>query len=138
MHWSAPFVGLPWREKGRDRGGVDCWGLTALVYAEALSLVLPSYTDNYAGIAEKAEIAALMTADAACWPWQAVDDEARDFDVAMFRRGRMESHVGLVAGPSRMLHIFRGGLSCLESYTDGRWRPRLIGIYRHAEMCTAR
>lgn len=132
-HWSAAFIGLDWREKGRDRDGIDCWGLAALVYAEVLRIDLPSYADAYASIAERGEIAALFAADASRWPWRKVD-APEEFDIALFRRGRLESHVGVVVATSRMLHVTEGRLSSVERYDDGRWRPRLKGFYRHAGL----
>lgn len=135
MHWSAKFVGLPWAEKGRAREGVDCWGLCHLVYAEALGVTLPSYVDQYACVAERAEIAALMSSDSLRWPWAEVPlEDAREFDIALFSRAGLQSHVGIVIAAGRMLHIDSERHSCIETYLAGRWRPRLIGIYRHAEV----
>jgi cell wall-associated NlpC family hydrolase len=42
-----------------------------------------------------------------------------------------QSHVGIVAGPGLMLHATAGQPSGMVRYMDGRWRPRLTGIYRH-------
>ena len=69
LHWSAAYVGLPWAEKGRDRAGLDCWGLVRLVYANALLIELPSYTEAYASVAERGEIGALMSTGSERWPW---------------------------------------------------------------------
>jgi cell wall-associated NlpC family hydrolase len=134
-HWSASFVGVPWAEKGRTRVGVDCWGLVRLVYADALGLALPSYTEAYAGLAERGEIAELMSEDSRRWPWAMVPPKrAQEFDVAVFRRGGLAAHVGVVLGAGRMLHIEERRESCVASYADGPWRHRLIGIYRHADV----
>jgi cell wall-associated NlpC family hydrolase len=134
-HWSAAFVGLPWCEKGRDREGIDCWGLIALVYAEALGRTLPSYAERYSSIEERTEVSALLAGGASKWPWQPVaPGRERAFDVALFRRGRIESHVGVVVNRGQMLHVLPGSLSCIESYAEGRWWPRLLAIYRHADV----
>jgi probable lipoprotein NlpC len=131
MHWSAAFVGLPWRERGRSRDGIDCWGLCTLVYAERLGIALPHYTEAYMSVQERAEIDALFS-DARQPPWVAVPlGQERDFDIALMRCARLLAHVGIVIGGGRMLHVESGGLSHVESYASGRWRLRLVGVYRH-------
>ena len=34
------YVGLPWRIGGRDRRGLDCFGLVRLVLAEQAGIIL--------------------------------------------------------------------------------------------------
>ncbi|NMW23861.1 C40 family peptidase, partial [Rhodanobacter denitrificans] len=45
--WAGPYVGIPYRTHGRDRAGVDCWGLVRLVMAEVFGAELPDYGDTY-------------------------------------------------------------------------------------------
>jgi cell wall-associated NlpC family hydrolase len=137
MHWSAAFIGLPWREKGRDRDGIDCWGLCTLIYAECLAITLPHYTEAYVSVQERAEIDALFGVDASQRPWLPVPaGYERDFDIALMRCAGWLAHVGIVIGGGRMLHVERGGLSQIESYSTGRWRHRLVGFYRHEDNAT--
>jgi cell wall-associated NlpC family hydrolase len=39
--WVADNIGLPFVEAGRDRSGVDCWGLARLVWCEQGGCVVP-------------------------------------------------------------------------------------------------
>lgn len=41
MHWAAQYIGFPYLEGGRGAGGVDCWGLLCLVYAQEFHTILP-------------------------------------------------------------------------------------------------
>lgn len=127
-------MGLPWREHGRARDGVDCWGLVRLVYLSR-GIELPSCTEGYASVAELSDIAAALSDhfDNDAGPWRKVSDQ-RAYDVAIFRRGRYGSHVGVITSPWRMLHINVGDESHITSIRDGAWAPRLVGIYRHREV----
>jgi cell wall-associated NlpC family hydrolase len=133
-HWSAAFIGLPFHGQGRDRSGLDCWGLVRLVFEEVHGVALPSYTERYASVAERREIAAIMHEASGGADWRAVTDE-QEFDVAMFRAMGEPLHVGLVVRKGLMLHVSSGIESRIESYRDGRWRPRLLGFYRHTSQC---
>lgn len=135
MLWSRDFVGLPHQRAGRARAGVDCYGLLWLIYRDVLGIQLASYAGETLDSCEKEEIAALITSGCAVSPWQQVGFGAeRTFDMAVFRRGALESHVGIVTAPGRMLHIAEVGESHVISFASGPWQMRLAGIYRHEAL----
>jgi cell wall-associated NlpC family hydrolase len=41
-NWAAQYVGLPFRDKGRARTGLDCYGLVVLVLREQFGVEVPS------------------------------------------------------------------------------------------------
>lgn len=127
MTWSNRFVGIPQVDHGRDRSGVDCWGLVWLVYREELGITLPDYC-GYGSVAEHAEIAALIDG-AACSPLWEPALKPEPFDIALFRRGRLDTHVGLIVHPGLMLHV-NGDASKLERCDRGAWGARLQGYWR--------
>lgn len=131
MPWIGDYVGLPFAERGRDRAGVDCWGLVCLVYRECLARDLPSYDDRYATLdpAERAHRDALIAEGRA--RFEAVEPGAeRAFDLALFASGGHAAHIGVVVEPGRMLHVQRGGASVVEDYRRPAWARRLVGFWR--------
>lgn len=137
MHWSAKYVGLPWCEHGRDRDGIDCWGLLVLAFAAERGISLPSYAEGYTSVRELQEISGLMQ-NTRSWPWKPVEvGQEREWDMAVFRRAGIECHVGLVIERGRMLHVAPREDSCLVDYRDGRYAPRLAGFYRHSALMVA-
>ncbi|QXN67990.1 outer membrane lipoprotein [Microcystis phage Mwe-Yong1] len=132
-HWATPLIGLPYLDRGRDFGGVDCWGLTRLAF-ETRRIVLPSYHGDYASVEERAEISAVIAGAGVMGGWREVTGPVTEFDVLVFRVGGLDSHVGTVVAPGRMLHIERGRTSCIERYDGPRWADRLTSIWRHLAL----
>lgn len=123
----AKAQGVPFRDRGRDYTGWDCWGLIWRAYRDCLGLDLTCL----------AEVPALQN-------WEAADlyeaihrqhievtGKEQPGDVAVFRG--LPVHVGLVVEPGKMLHVEQGISTCVESYRGMAWRHKIIGIYRHIE-----
>lgn len=132
-HWSAALVGLPWRERGRGQDGVDCWGLIVLAFA-GRGIALSSYAEHYAGVGERARVAALLAEHAGAAPWRPIDGPERPWDVLLFRAGGVATHVGIVTEPGAMLHIRPGHDSAIERWWGPVWEPRHLGTYRHRAL----
>lgn len=134
-HWSRNYVGLPHLRAGRSLQGVDCYGLLWLVYRDVLCVELAKYEQETLDAVERQEIAELIAVGRASSPWSSVATGAeREFDMAVFRRGGIESHIGIVVSHGHMLHVVEAGESHVESFASGRWKAKLVGLHRH-EAC---
>ena len=133
MSWTNAYVGLPWADLGRDRAGCDCYGLARLIYADQLGIALPSYTGAYPCAGEQAEVAALIGRVSEADPWRPVVDVLAPFDLLVFRRGRLASHLGIALGDGRMLHMDGEAQARVAPLDDPRWRMRFTGGFRHVE-----
>jgi len=130
-HWSARYLGIPYRPLGRDADGADCWGLLRLVHAAELGIELPAHDGSYASDHDAAGIAALIEGAPDWADWREVE-APEPFDAALFRRGPHRSHVGIVVRPGMMLHMAETGAR-IEDYRLPRWSGRLTGSYRHRQ-----
>ena len=137
MNWAGAYVGLPWADLGRDRAGCDCYGLARLVYVEQLGIALPSYTGAYPCAGERAEVAALIGREAEAGPWRPVADALAPFDLLVFRRGRLASHLGVALGDGRMLHMDGETQARVARLEDPRWCVRFVRAFRHADRGSA-
>ena len=132
-HWTERFVGLPYAEFGRGRDGCDCWGLACVIYREELGVSLPEYL-GYASTEEHGELAAIIAGATTSPLWVPVEGNAVAFDVAVFRRGRLDTHVGIVVHHGLMIHVSRDDCAKIESYRGGVWGHRHTGTWRHVDL----
>ncbi|MDI6026711.1 NlpC/P60 family protein [Corticibacterium sp. UT-5YL-CI-8] len=130
-HWSAALVGLPYVPRGRTLEGFDCWGCVRLALASA-GVSVPAY--DGVDPEDTATKSRLFQQGAGTDAWRRVSAPA-EFDVALFRMGRHDSHVGIVVSPTQMLHADRrAGQSVVESFDSVKWANRLVGFYRHMDI----
>lgn len=130
MSWATKYIGLPYREKGRDRTGLDCWGLVRYVLHEERGLTLPSYTEDYATSQDTHEIEALMRGEIVShWTTIAVAD-AQPFDGIVLRMLGHPIHFGLVVAPPYFMHALRGAGTVLERWDSLMWQKRVLGAAR--------
>lgn len=131
--WAAGYVGLPFAECGRDRAGLDCWGLVRLVLAEVFDVTVPSYLGGYADTADRRAIADVIASALPEWIDVGARPE-RPGDVVLFRVMGQPMHVGIIVAPGWMLHVERGIDSALDRLGGMRWGSRRIGLYRHEDL----
>jgi probable lipoprotein NlpC len=132
MSWSNDYIGIPWREFGRTRDGADCWGLACIIYREELGISLPDYL-GYGSIEEHGEIAALVDGAVSSPLWLPVEGPAVACDIAVFRRGYLATHVGIIIHHGVMIHMEGEDCAKVADYRSGVWKHRLAGRYRHVE-----
>lgn len=134
----ARALGTPFRAKGRDWRGVDCWGLVYLAYRELRGVDLPTYADDYAerDLRGSRALGGLVAREAESWRLVRAAGEpsgAEDIlDVVVLRLGGRPVHVGLYLGEGRFLHAEEKIGVVVERLASPMWARRLEGIYRRA------
>ena len=128
--WAGHYIGLPFLDHGRDRSGLDCWGLVRLVMAEQFGVALPSYAHEYQRTTQVDKISDLIARESMRWKIIPAGSEACGDTVVLRVRGK-PMHVGMVMGDRQMLHIELGINSVLERYVNPRWAERIAGFYRY-------
>lgn len=127
--WVADYVGLPFRAHGRDRSGVDCWGLYRLVRGERFGEWLDGYDGSYGDGAGREELGAVIRGRIG---FATVVSAGREMigDGVFLRVGGIVCHIGMVVGDGMMLHIRRGVGASVESYRGGAWGQRVEAFRR--------
>lgn len=136
FHWSNAYIGIPYKEKGRTRDGLDCYGLVRLVMYEQFFIELPSYSDVYEPVWNEATAAKLMHyASDEEWELQA---KPKAGDCLVLRLSGLPIHCALVLPEKEMLHVYRGIDTCVERYDTHKWRRRIHSVVRHRDIPGAR
>lgn len=124
------YMPIPFKERGRDHDGVDCYGLVYLIAREQLGLEVPAYTDGYATCMDQREISAMIQQETVS-TWRPV--ERRDIqlgDLVVLRIAGHPWHCGLMVNRYDFLHIERGSNVCRDRIGSLRWEKRIDGFYR--------
>ena len=133
-HWTDKYIGIPFREGGRDFTGCDCGGLVVLALREECGIQALDFTEyealDFMGMAGFEKIGAGI--ERVMGEWGAVE-KPQAFDLARFYHGRYPCHVGLWSGKGgTFLHVEKhGGVARLTSMTDLAWGRRFFEFRRH-------
>lgn len=119
------FIGLKYKDRGRDWSGVDCYGLVELFYKEELGVAVPSY--DYSTADNRTEVAREM--ERGMGEWVRIE-EPEPGDVIVFRIFGLPIHTGIYAGEGDFLHTFRRTETCFERLDSLTWADRIHGIFR--------
>lgn len=129
--WAKNYVGIPFKENGRDRDGCDCWGLLTMIWQQEFGKPLPEYTGHRwkpHGSAKEIgpDVSDYVSQFTLIKPEQAVMG-----DGVLIRMRGHPLHVGLVLEPGWMIHSHEEADSCIEDYRRPTWERRILGFYRY-------
>jgi NlpC/P60 family putative phage cell wall peptidase len=119
-------VGTPFHHQGRQPGlGMDCIGV--IVEAGKVFGVrepeVPRYSrqpnwEEFIGSIERAGLREINPED------------VRQGDVLVFKVGRNQPHVALLAADDRIIHAHMGIKRVVEAGLSKAWRSRIVKVYR--------
>jgi cell wall-associated NlpC family hydrolase len=103
--------------------------LVVLVY-RSIGVELPSYSEEYASTEDKQDLAALIQNKRED-SWKEVPlIQAKPLDTLLIREMGVPSHVALVVGKGRMLHMITRS-SVIASYLSPIYNRRVAGCFRY-------
>lgn len=129
--WVADYVGIPYKALGREKDGLDCWGLLYVVQKEVFGLDIGEYGGvGFEKGCDRKALSEFMDRHRCEWERVAPGKE-RVGDGILLRAMGAPIHVGIVVAPGWMLHCEQNVEACIEQYTGVRWGRRVEGIYRY-------
>lgn len=132
------YIGIPYKYKGRDFSGVDCYGLVYLIYKKEKNLNLPDFmhvdfTKNWYEDNDKH-----LIVDNINELWEIADSVKNPylpFDCMLFYSSSSKlvvNHCGLYVGDNRFIHItdYKESKSELLRFS-GYWESKLYKVLRY-------
>jgi cell wall-associated NlpC family hydrolase len=122
---------VKFKDKGRDYEGWDCWAPTRCAFKDVLGIELPSFIDDYVNAgndkASRRVIHDIILAQKHFW---IKVEKPQAFDVALFRLGDTQTHLGMMIDKNRFIHCEKKINTIIERIDSAIWRNRIEGIYR--------
>lgn len=121
------YIKIPFKEKGRDFYGCDCYGLVKLVYEKEYNIIIPDFID-YDSSEDRESIKNLIDINKPLL--NAIKKEYPEYgDICVFNIFGFPSHFGIYIGEGIILHIMRGCESVCDKLNSPRLKGRLEGFY---------
>jgi len=134
------YIGLPYKHKGRDFKGVDCYGLFRLIFQEEKGITLPDYTELkidydknwYKNKDNNHFLNCQGTVDGTFWDTISTKPYKK-FDLLLFylKSPLIANHCGLYLQDSKFIHIYEDTTSTINSLDDLFWSSNLYGVIRY-------
>lgn len=123
------YIGLKYKEKGRDYDGLDCYGLVRLIYKNEFQIDLPSFSSEYVQ-EDRDRIQELIAQYKEGWE-QIEQPEVGS--IVLFRVLGSDSHVGVVVNDSQFIHVRENKDSAIENLDSPYWKKRIVGFFKYSE-----
>lgn len=134
--WAADYIGIPFVSGGRDRTGLDCYGLLRLVMAERHGYQLPLLAGDYTNALNVADTSPLFVREVPVICSQPLEGP-QEGALAIMQVGGLPCHIGIWCGGGCILHA-RSGVGVVAEKIDSRRLPgRIAGWYRVGESYRA-
>jgi len=122
------YIGIPYKHMGRDKSGLDCWGLVKLIYKDILDIVLwdigEEYPENWSFKGKDLFMENYRK------QWKRVT-EPQTWDVVLLRNGgEVINHAGVMLKKGTFIHCIKTGV-VLSDVSEKIWKPQVAGFYRY-------
>ena len=133
--WVQEYIGIPFQSGGRDRRGLDCYGLIRLVLMEQYGCQLPLLDGKYDNALNLYDTSPLFFQQLPILTEKIAGPQERA--LALLEMHQLPCHLGLFCGGESIIHS-RAGVGVVAERLDSRRLPgKIVGWYRVSkDYCT--
>lgn len=125
------YLGIPFKDFGRTKEGLDCWGLCVLIAKEKFNYTLPPLEKHYTSATDGISVDMLVQHEKLTG-WEKVK-RYKAGDIVVFSVAGFACHVGTYIGNNQFIHILHGSEVTIERLDAILWAKRLEGVYRRCK-----
>ena len=125
----ADLIGIPFKNRGRDLSGLDCYGLVMEVYKKC-GISIPEY---YADFDAAPEIDTLIRNNTQGYPWRPISEPVAPCLIAI-RFGcapGIVNHTAVYIGAGKFIHTRSKVGVCVDRISNPAWRKVIVGFYEY-------
>jgi len=119
------YIGIPFKDNGRDASGYDCWGLVKELYFKFHNQELPDFT--YTKAIEDTVPLFFATEISTNHKWKKI--EPREGAIVVFAVGGVIAHAGFMINDHEFIHTLATSQTVIEDTKRLRWAGRFKGCY---------
>ena len=127
--WTTKYLGLEYKERGRDINGVDCLGIVILIYKNEFGIELPDYINDYHHTTTKDRHLMSKSVHKNKDNWIKID-KPEEQSIIILNVAGYPVHMGVVLDDKFMIHTISGKNTTIERFTSFKWNKRIDGFYK--------
>lgn len=127
------LIGVPFKNRGRDMDGFDCYGLVQEMYRR-YGISIPDYTADFDDLEKVNELITSKTAISSNWRRIEPDKELPVPCLLAIRFGTPSgiiNHTGCYIGNGRFIHIRANIGVCVDRIDSPAWRHVIEGLFEY-------
>ena len=131
------YIGIPFKHRGRDFNGIDCFGLLCLIFKEERNIIIPDFLDviyerNWYKEGQNHILNNIGTVDGTFWdvikkkPYKMYDG------LLFFLTSKnIANHIGIYINDNKFIHVAERFETTIDRLDDPFWQSKLYGVMRY-------
>ncbi len=121
------YLGIQYKEFGRDRSGLDCYGLLLLFYSEQLNIKIPDF--HYEN---KDKAFTFSSLKQTYWSLFERIESPNKYDLAAFTQlgGKLTNHIGIMIDDNSFLHVPKDQMVIVSKLSHKQYQKAFKGFFK--------
>jgi len=130
------FINIPYKHRGRDFDGVDCFGLLYLIFKTKRDIILPNFLDLQYNKSWYKEGCNYILENKDTVPgtfWIEIKKPYKLYDGLIFFLGnkKVANHIGMYLYDGQFIHVYEDSKVEISRLDDLYWDSRFYGAVRY-------